>query len=103
MIIPSIAGQLGIQSIPAVIAFVDGTAGRRLHGCRCRKARSRHFIDKIAGPEGADPAAEIEAALGDAATLLPGEADLGGAPISMAPCCRLTRKISRPWPAWPNA
>ena len=34
---PQIPGQLGIQSIPAVIAFTRGPAGRRLHGRAARE------------------------------------------------------------------
>ena len=34
---PQIAGQLGIQSIPAVIAFTKRPAGRRLHGRAARE------------------------------------------------------------------
>jgi putative thioredoxin len=48
---PAIAGQLGIQSIPAVIAFhngqpVDGFVGALPEG------QVRAFIDKVAGPTG---------------------------------------------------
>jgi putative thioredoxin len=48
---PSIAGQLGIQSIPAVIAFqngqpVDGFVGALPEG------QVKAFIDRIAGPAG---------------------------------------------------
>lgn len=60
---PAIAGQLGIQSIPAVIAFkngqpVDGFMGALPEG------KVREFIDKVAGPDqaAADMAAALDAA-----------------------------------------
>src|SRR5271167_4516768 len=68
---PQIAGQLGIQSIPAVIAFskgqpVDGFVGA------LPESQIRRFIERIAGPLGggfAELLAEAEeaAAKGDAA------------------------------------
>lgn len=71
---PSIAGQLGIQSIPAVIAFqrgqpVDGFMGALPEG------EVKKFIDRIAGPGGPSP---VEAALEEASRLA-GEGDLAGA------------------------
>jgi putative thioredoxin len=68
---PSIPGQLGIQSIPAVIAFVDGRPVDGFMGA-VPESQVRQFIDKLAGPPGADQAAEIEAALVEAETLLAG-------------------------------
>ena len=71
---PSIAGQLGIQSIPAVIAFqrgqpVDGFMGALPEG------QVKEFIDRIAGPGGPSP---IESALEEAARLV-AEGDLASA------------------------
>ncbi|MGG7580113.1 thioredoxin [Rhizobium sp. Nf11,1] len=66
---PSIAGQLGIQSIPAVIAFVNGRPADGFMGA-VPESQIRQFIDRIAGPAGADEAAEIEAVLTEAADLL---------------------------------
>ncbi|WP_137129314.1 thioredoxin [Rhizobium sp. FY34] len=66
---PSIPGQLGIQSIPAVIAFVNGRPADGFMGA-VPESQIRQFIDKIAGPAGADQAAEIEAALEEAHGLL---------------------------------
>jgi len=74
---PSIPGQLGIQSIPAVIAFVDGRPVDGFMGA-VPESQVRQFIERVAGPEGADQAAEIEAALGEAETLLAG-GDIQGA------------------------
>lgn len=74
---PSIPGQLGIQSIPAVIAFVDGRPVDGFMGA-VPESQIQQFIDRIAGPAGADQAAEIEAALGEAETLLAG-GDIQGA------------------------
>ena len=69
---PDIAGQLGIQSIPAVIAFqrgqpVDGFVGA------LPESQIRQFLERIAGPMG-DPLKEMldeaaaAAAAGDAET-----------------------------------
>lgn len=74
---PSIPGQLGIQSIPAVIAFVDGRPVDGFMGA-VPESQVRQFIDRIAGPEGADQAAEIDAALAEAETMLAG-GDVQGA------------------------
>ena len=74
---PSIPGQLGIQSIPAVVAFVDGRPVDGFMGA-VPESQIRQFIDKVAGPAGADQAAEIEAALEEAAALL-ASGDINGA------------------------
>jgi putative thioredoxin len=66
---PAIPGQLGIQSIPAVIAFVNGRPVDGFMGA-VPESQIRQFIDKIAGPAGADQAAEIEAAIEEAQGLL---------------------------------
>jgi len=86
---PSIPGQLGIQSIPAVVAFV---AGRPVDGFMgaVPESQIREFIDKIAGPAGADEKAEIEALLAEAKALfdagdLGGAADLYGALLQADP------------------
>ena len=50
---PSIPGQLGIQSIPAVIAFVGGRPVDGFMGA-VPESQIRAFIDKVAGPAGAD-------------------------------------------------
>jgi putative thioredoxin len=74
---PSIAGQLGIQSIPAVIAFVDGRPADGFMGA-VPESQVREFVERIAGPAGADEAAEIAAILEEATTLL-GSGDINGA------------------------
>lgn len=74
---PSIPGQLGIQSIPAVVAFVDGRPVDGFMGA-VPESQIRQFIDKVAGPAGADQAAEIEAVLEEAAALL-ASGDINGA------------------------
>ncbi|WP_234187513.1 thioredoxin [Shinella sp. NM-101] len=86
---PSIPGQLGIQSIPAVIAFV---AGRPVDGFMgaVPESQVRAFIDKVAGPADVDEKAEMEALLSEARTRfdagdLAGAADLYGALLQADP------------------
>ncbi|MDQ0560743.1 putative thioredoxin [Rhizobium mesoamericanum] len=74
---PSIAGQLGIQSIPAVIAFVGGRPADGFMGA-VPESQINQFIDRIAGPVGADQAAEIEGVLKEAEELLV-SGDINGA------------------------
>jgi putative thioredoxin len=86
---PSIAGQLGIQSIPAVIAFVNGRPADGFMGA-VPESQVRQFVDRLAGPAGADQAAEIEAVLGEAGELLAagdinGAAQLYGAVLQAEP------------------
>jgi len=66
---PSIPGQLGIQSIPAIVAFQDGRPVDGFMGA-VPESQIKEFIDKIAGPDAGDPKAEIEAALTEAKQLL---------------------------------
>ncbi len=59
---PSIAGQLGIQSIPAVIAFVDGRPVDGFMGAQ-PESKVAEFIARLAGAEDADRVKEaLEAA-----------------------------------------
>ncbi|MFN3833839.1 MAG: thioredoxin [Allorhizobium sp.] len=74
---PSVAGQLGIQSIPAVVAFVNGRPADGFMGA-LPESQVKAFIDKVAGPAGADQAAEIAAVLEEAAGLL-ATGDIDGA------------------------
>lgn len=66
---PAIPGQLGIQSIPAIVAFVDGRPVDGFMGA-VPESQIREFIDKIAGPATDNQQAEIEAALAEARQLL---------------------------------
>ncbi|WP_378946612.1 thioredoxin [Mesorhizobium sp. ANAO-SY3R2] len=61
---PAIAGQLGIQSIPAVIAFKNGQPVDGFMGA-VPETQIREFIDRVAGKNGAQP--EIAEALAAAA------------------------------------
>jgi putative thioredoxin len=61
---PGVAGQLGIKSIPAVIAFKNGQPLDGFMG-NIPEKEIRAFIDKIAGPE-ADPADEVLALVAEA-------------------------------------
>src|SRR5690606_9616560 len=58
---PSIPGQLGIQSIPAVIAFRDGQPVDGFMGA-VPESRIREFIDKLAGADAGAALAEALAA-----------------------------------------
>jgi len=64
---PAVAGQLGIQSIPAVIAFKDGQPVDGFMGA-LPESKVNEFIDRVAGPGGAG--AQIEAALAAATEAL---------------------------------
>jgi putative thioredoxin len=48
---PAIAGQLGIQSIPAVIAFADGQPADGFVGA-LPEGQIKSFIERLAGPSG---------------------------------------------------
>src|SRR3954447_249790 len=69
---PQIPGQLGIQSIPAVIAFSKGQPVHRVNGARA-ECEVRGFIGRPVGPVGRGDAealladADERAAEGDAA------------------------------------
>ncbi len=62
---PQIAGQLGIQSIPAVIAFKDGQPLDGFMGA-IPEGQVTAFIDRIAGPAGPSGAEEALAAAAEA-------------------------------------
>lgn len=62
---PAIAGQLGIQSIPAVIAFADGKPVDGFMGA-LPESKVTEFINRLASPDGGKDAA-IQSALDAAA------------------------------------
>ena len=62
---PEVAGQMGVQSIPAVFAFVDGRPADGFMGAQS-EAQVQTFIDKLIGPQGPSQAEEMIAA-GEAA------------------------------------
>jgi len=64
---PEIPGQMGIQSIPAVVAFVDGRPADAFMGAK-PESEIREFIAKIAGPDPQDT--EIEQLLEHASNLV---------------------------------
>jgi putative thioredoxin len=65
---PSIAGQLGVQSIPAVFAFVDGQPVDGFMGA-LPESEVKAFIERVAGPAG--PAEDpVASALAEAQDLL---------------------------------
>lgn len=61
---PSIAGQLGVQSIPAVVAFVQGQPVDAFMGA-VPESQIKAFVDKLGGAAGPSP---VEQALEEAAT-----------------------------------
>ncbi|KQP50250.1 thioredoxin [Methylobacterium sp. Leaf108] len=71
---PSVAGQLGIQSIPAVIAFQRGQPVDGFMGA-VPEAQIKTFIETLVGPVGPTP---VEDVLGEAALALE-EGDVAGA------------------------
>jgi len=64
---PAVAGQLGIQSIPAVIAFAGGKPVDGFMGA-VPEGQVRAFVEKVGGPVGPSEADQMVAA-GDAALL----------------------------------
>lgn len=72
---PEVAGQMGIQSIPAVVAFVDGKPADAFMGAKS-ETEIREFIAKIAGPS--DESAQMDALLEDAEQLAK-QGDVAGA------------------------
>ena len=71
---PEVAGQMGIQSIPAVVAFKDGQPADGFMGA-VPESQINEFIDKLAGPAGPSP---IEEMLEQGQAALEAE-DFGGA------------------------
>ncbi len=83
---PAIAGQLGIQSIPAVIAFSNGQPVDGFIGA-LPESQVKAFIERVAGPAGPS---EVDTLLAEADALLAAgdsaaAADLYGAVIKQAP------------------
>lgn len=66
---PAIPGQMGIQSIPAVVAFVNGRPADGFMGA-IPESQIREFIERVAGPATDDAKAEIDSVLADAAQLV---------------------------------
>jgi putative thioredoxin len=71
---PQIPGQLGIQSIPAVIAFKQGQPVDGFMGAQ-PESQIQQFIERLVGPSGPSP---IDQAL-DQAEAAAGEGDVSGA------------------------
>ena len=101
---PAIAGQLGIQSIPAVIAFVTGRPADGFMGA-IPESQVRQFIDRLGAPR----AARARIRRLKSKRCWKRRRDCWQAATSMArpscsaPCCRPIRKMPRRLPAWPNA
>ncbi len=72
---PEVAGQMGIQSIPAVVAFVEGKPADAFMGAKTEN-EIREFIAKIAGP--LDDSSQMDHLLEDAERLAQ-EGDIEGA------------------------
>jgi putative thioredoxin len=85
---PDIAGQMGIQSIPAVIAFQKGQPIDGFMGA-LPESRIRQFIERLVGPVG-DPTAELLAEAGKLAEAgdAAGAADLYAALLQKDPANR---------------
>jgi len=83
---PEVAGQMGVQSIPAVVAFKDGQPVDAFMGAQ-PESEVKAFIEKIAGPA---PVSQTDAFLEQAAELLAAKdygqaAQLFGAVMQMEP------------------
>ena len=74
---PDIAGQLGVQSIPAVVAFVDGRPADAFMG-NVPESKVRAFIDKLVAAKPTPEMADMAEAVAEGQRLL-GENDHGGA------------------------
>ncbi len=75
---PEVAGQMGIQSIPAVVAFVDGRPAEAFMGAK-PESEVRAFIDKLAAAAPV-PAGQFDTkAMLDAAHTMLANGDHGGA------------------------
>ena len=99
---PAIPGQMGIQSIPAVIAFVNGQPADGFMGA-VPESQVNAFIDKLTKGMTAPGEPNIAEILQEAeAVLAEGDACRGGPDL-----CRGTRRsmppISRRWRGWRNA
>lgn len=83
---PAVAGQLGIQSIPAVIAFKDGQPVDGFMGA-VPESQINQFIDKVAGQGGKTQLAEALVAAGEARAAgdLQAAADIFAAVLDQAP------------------
>ncbi len=83
---PEVAGQMGIQSIPAVVAFKDGQPVDGFMGAQ-QESQVKAFIEKVAGPA---PVSQADAYLEQAQELLAAKdysqaAQLFGAVMQMEP------------------
>ena len=74
---PDVAGQMRIQSIPAVVAFVDGKPADAFMGAK-PEAEVKAFVDKVAAMNPNPPGADLNAVLDEADRLLK-EEDYGEA------------------------
>ena len=74
---PEIAGQMGIQSIPAVVAFVDGRPADAFMGAQ-PEAEVRRFVEKLASANPTPADLEVGAML-EAAKALEANGDHAGA------------------------
>ncbi|MEL6946554.1 MAG: thioredoxin [Pseudomonadota bacterium] len=74
---PEVAGQMGVQSIPAVVAFIDGRPADAFMGAK-PESEVKAFIDKVAAKGPGPQASPIDTLLEQADSLLKA-ADYGGA------------------------
>jgi putative thioredoxin len=98
---PSIAGQLGIQSIPAVIAFVGGRPADGFMGA-VPESQIREFIDRVAGPRVPTRLPKSKLSSRKLMGFLPAATSMAQR-SSTARSCRPIRKTPGRLPAWPNA
>lgn len=86
---PDIAGQMGIQSIPAVVAFIDGRPADAFMGAK-PESEVKAFVDKVAAKKPTPEAQGMAEAVAEAERLLAdgdhgAAAELFGAILSREP------------------
>ena len=98
---PAIPGQMGIQSIPAVIAFVNGQPADGFMGA-VPESQVTAFINKLTAGMPAAGEPNIAEILQEAEAFWP-KAIRPPRRRSMPRCWRSMPPISRRWPGWRNA
>jgi putative thioredoxin len=100
---PAYAGQLRVQSIPAVFAFVDGQPVDGFMGA-LPESQVKQFVDRLAAKGHGAP--DDDGGLDDLLSMAKESldlGDLGGAAQAYAGVLQRDPRTSRPWAAWPGS